>query len=69
MDRNMVVIDAYPSFTRQMGQIFAGAAGGGASYSAMGMSSMSMDDLKSMEAKATPETIGYEAPAYVPPPS
>lgn len=67
MDRMMVVIDAYPSFTKRMASIFGGA--GGSSFSAMGMSSMSMKDLESMEAKAQPETIGYEMPAYIAPPS
>jgi hypothetical protein len=67
MGRMMVVIDAYPTFTKRMGNVFSST--GGKSYSAMGMSSMSIDDLKSMESKAQPETIPYEKPAYVAPPT
>jgi hypothetical protein len=65
-DRKMIVIDAYPTFTQRMGSVFSGA--GGQSYSAMGMSSMSMADLQSMESKAQAETIEYKMPAYVEPP-
>lgn len=67
MDRKMIVIDAYPTFTQRMGSVFSGA--GGQSFSAMGMSSMSIDNLMSMESKAPTETIGYEKPAYVAPPT
>jgi hypothetical protein len=62
-DRKMVVIDAYPSFTRQMSEAF----GTGATFPS-GAQPVPLNSLMTAKSAAMAETVGYEKPAYVAPP-
>lgn len=65
MDRKMIVIDAYPSFTRSMASMFSGT---GATMFVAGQQPVTIAGLMAADRTATAETIGYESPAYVEPP-
>jgi hypothetical protein len=65
MDRKMIVIDAYPSFTKRMSSVFSSS--GGMAFTASDQS-VTIASLMAADRTATAETIGYEVPAYVEPP-
>ncbi|HEY3273038.1 MAG TPA: hypothetical protein VGJ92_04705 [Methanocella sp.] len=63
-DRKLVVIDAYPSFTRRMSEAFSA----GDTFPA-GAPPVSLNSLTMAKSASTAETVGYEKPAYVAPPA
>jgi hypothetical protein len=62
-DRKMVVIDAYPSYTKAMAE----ALGAGATFPA-DAPPVPLNSLMTAKSAVTAQTVGYEKPAYVPPP-
>lgn len=62
-DRKMVVIDAYPTFTRQMSEAI------GAGTFPSDAPPVPFSKLKIEKKAAAAEKVGYEKPAYVPPPT
>lgn len=63
-DRKLVVIDAYPSFTRRLSEVFKT----GATFPA-GAPQVPLNSLMTAKSAAMAETVGYEMPAYVAPPT
>lgn len=63
-DRNMVVIDAYPTFTRRMAE----AIGTGATFPA-DAEPVPLSSLKTTKPGDKAEQVSYEKPAYVAPPT
>jgi hypothetical protein len=63
-DRKLVVIDAYPSFTRRLTE----ALRAGTAFPA-GAPPVPLNSLTMAKSAAMAETVGYEKPAYVAPPA
>jgi hypothetical protein len=63
-DRKLVVMDAYPSFTRLLADVFRT----GTTFPADALP-VPLNSLMTAKSAAMAETVGYEKPAYVAPPA